>query len=155
MGQPRVGRSRQRNEFTVVIDRPVDEVFAFVTDLPRTPQWRTTVRQSEALQWHGVSPVGTRFRAVTRVAGRRWNWSCQVTAWDPPERFAYVVVEGRVPMEVGYRCAAHGEACRFTLWAEADQLGGFLGRIAVPMIAWGMRREVRAQLGNLKRILEA
>ena len=88
-----------RNEFAAHIDRPVQEVFAFVTDLPRTPEWRTTVLRAEAIQWQAVSPVGAHFRAITRVAGRRWNWVLEVTAWDPPGRFAYVV-EGSVPMEV-------------------------------------------------------
>jgi uncharacterized protein YndB with AHSA1/START domain len=40
-----------RSEFAVLIDRPVEEVFAFVTDLTRTPEWRTTVQRAEALQW--------------------------------------------------------------------------------------------------------
>jgi uncharacterized membrane protein len=143
-----------RDEFTVVIDRPAEEVFAFVTDLTRTPEWRTTVRQTDALQWQGTSAVGARFRAVTRVAGRRWNWVLEVTRWDPPGRFAYAVVEGSVPMEVEYRCQAHGEGCRFTMVASANKLEGVLGRVVVPMIAWGMRREARAHVGNLKRILE-
>lgn len=142
-----------RNEFTVVVDRPADEVFAFVTDLPRTPEWRTTVRKADAVRWEGASAVGTRFGAVTRVAGRRWNWVLEVTIWDPPRRFAYAVVEGSVPMEVEYRCEPHGEACRFTLAASSDQVGVFWRAVA-PMIAWGMRRELRAQLGNLKRIME-
>jgi uncharacterized membrane protein len=137
-----------RNAFTVVIDRPVEEVFAFVTDLPRTPQWRTTVTQADPLEWQGTSAVGTRFRAVTRVAGRRWTWVLEVTTWDPPERFAYAVVEGSVPMEVAYRCEPHGEGCRFTMVAVVDRLGGAFGRVVVPVIAWGMRREVRAQVGT-------
>lgn len=143
-----------RNEFTVAIDRPVEEVFAFVTDLPRTPEWRTTVRQADAIQWQGTSAVGARFRAATRVAGRRWNWVLEVIAWDPPRRFAYVVVEGSVPMEVEYCCEASGEGCRFTMVASVNGFEGAFGQIVVPMIAWSMRREVQTHVGNLKRILE-
>ena len=148
------GWSVLRREVTVVIDRPVDEVFAFVTDLPRTSEWRTTVRQAGALKWQGASPIGTRFQAVTRVAGRRWSWVLEVTGWDPPWRFDYAVVEGSVPMEVGYRCEAHGEGCRFTMVGTVNKLEGVFGRVVAPMIALGMRRELRAHLGNLKRILE-
>jgi hypothetical protein len=125
-----------------------------VTDLPRTPQWRTTVTQADPLQWQETSAVGTRFRAVTRVAGRRWSWVLEVTRWEPPARFAYAVAEGSVPMEVEYRCEAHGEGCRFTMVAVVDGSVGVFGRVVVPVIAWGMRRAVRAQVGNLKRILE-
>lgn len=143
-----------RSAFTVAIDRPVDEVFAFVTDMPRTPEWRTTVRQADPLEWQGVSAVGTRFSAVTRVAGRRWDWVLEVTAWDPPWRFAYAVVEGSVPMEVEYHCQADGEGCRFTMAGSTNKLGGAAGRVLVPLVARGMRREMRTHLGNLKRKLE-
>jgi ligand-binding SRPBCC domain-containing protein len=144
-----------RSDFTVVIDRPVEEVFAFVTDMTRTPEWRTTVQRAEALRLQGGSAIGARFRAVTRVAGRRWNWVLEVTTWDPPGRFAYAVVEGSVPMEVEYRCEPEGERCRFTMVASADEFDGVFGRVVVPAIAWGMRREVRSHVGNLKKILES
>lgn len=144
-----------RNESTVIIDRPVEEVFAFVTDLPRTPEWRTTVRAVDALEWQGVSAVGARFRAVTHVAGHRWDWVLVVTTWDPPGRFAYEVAEGRVPMQVEYNCEGDGEGCRFTMVASANTLQGVFERLVVPVIAWGMRREVRTQVRNLKTILES
>lgn len=144
-----------RSDFTVVIDRPVEKVFEFVTDLTRTPEWRTTVQRAEALQWQGASAIGARFRAVTRVAGRRWNWMLEVTTWDPPGRFAYAVVEGSVPMEVEYRCEPQDERCRFTMVASTEEFGGVFGRVVVPAIAWGMRREVRTHVGNLKKILES
>jgi len=148
-----------RHEFSVVIRRPVAEVFAYVTDLPRTREWRTTVLEADALEWSGSSAVGARFRAVTRVAARRWDWILEVTRWDPPWGFAYAVVEGSVPMEVAYRLEQHGleqqeEACRFTLEAATEPIGGTFGRLVVPIIAWGMRREVRRHVQNLQRILD-
>jgi len=143
-----------RDEFTVVIRRPVEDVFAYVTDLARTPEWRTTVLEAEALEWEGPSAVGIRFRAVTRVGGRRWRWTLAVTRWDPPWRFAYTVVEGSVPMDVEYRLEEHPQGCRFLMTATTVSSGGTFGRLVVPLIAWGMRREVRAQVIDLQRTLE-
>jgi hypothetical protein len=143
-----------RHESSVVVRRPVAEVFAYVTDLPRTGEWRTTVLEADALEWLGPSAVGARFGAVTRVAARRWDWTLEVTRWDPPWSFAYAVVEGSVPMEVGYRLEEHDEGCRFTLEAATGTIGGAFGRLVVPVIAWGMRREVRMHVRNLQRILD-
>jgi hypothetical protein len=143
-----------RHEFSVVIRRPVAEVFAYVTDMPRTGEWRTTVLEADALEWEGSSAVGARFRAVTRVAARRWDWMLEVTRWDPPWSFAYAVVEGSVPMEVAYRLEQHAEGCRFTLEAATEPIGGAFGRLVVPVIASGMRREVRTDVRNLQRILD-
>ena len=78
----------------------------------------------------------------------------EVITWDPPGRFAYVVVEGSVPMEAEYCCEAYGVGCRFTLTASASKFKGVFGQVLVPVIAWGMRREVRTHIGNLKNILE-
>jgi hypothetical protein len=143
-----------RHEFSVVVRRPVVEVFAYVTDLPRTGEWRTTVLEADALEFQGSSAVGARFRAVTRVATRRWDWILEVTRWDPPWGFAYAVVEGSVPMEVEYRLEQHEEGCRFTLEAATETVGGIFGRLVVPVIAFGMRREVRMHVRNLQRILD-
>ena len=143
-----------RHEFSVVVRRPVAEVFAYVTDLPRTGEWHTTVLEADALEWEGPSAAGARFRAVTRVAARRWDWILEVTRWDPPWSFAYAVVEGSVPMDVEYRLEQHEDGCRFTLEAATESVGGAFGRLVVPVIAWGMRREVRMHVRNLQRILD-
>jgi hypothetical protein len=38
--------------------------------------------------------------------------------------------------------------------ASVSELAGVFGKVLVPMIAWGLRREVRAHVENLKNILE-
>ena len=50
--------------------------------------------------------------------------------------------------------AMREEGCRFTLEAATEPIGGIFGRLIVPIIAWGMRREVRMHVRNLRRILE-
>ena len=57
-------------------------------------------------------------------------------------------------MEVEYDCEAHGEQCHFTMAASVSELAGVFGKALVPVITWGMRREVRAHVGNLKNIFE-
>ncbi len=39
------GRERLRAERSIWIDRDAASVFAYVTDQPRTPTWRTSVEQ--------------------------------------------------------------------------------------------------------------
>lgn len=143
-----------RHEFAVVIRRPVEEVFAYVTDLPRTGEWRTTVLEVGALERQGSSAVGARFRSVTRVAGRRWNWLLEVTQWEPPQVFAYTVVEGSAPMVVEYRLEQHLDGALFTMVASLGAIDGAFWRLVVPAISWGMQREVRQHLRNLQRVME-
>jgi uncharacterized protein YndB with AHSA1/START domain len=145
-----------RRSASVTIDRPPEEVFAYVTDLARTPEWRATVLEAEALDWtDGTPAVGRRFRAVTRVAGRRWRWVLEVTEHEPPERFAYRVAEGSYELQVAYRCEPEGTGCRFTMVGRAGQPDGAFGRQVVPLLGRLMAREMRGHLLKLKRVLEA
>ena len=57
-------------------------------------------------------------------------------------------------MEVAYRLEEHEQGCRFTLEAATETVGGIFGRLVVPVIVRGMRREVRAHVQNLRRILD-
>lgn len=132
-----------RNEFTVFIDRPADEVFAFVTDLPRTPEWRTSVRQADALEGRGRLGGRQSLHGRHSSSGSSLELGARGHYVGPAVAVRLRLVEGSFPMEVEHRCETHGEGCRFTMVGSANKLEGVFGRIVVPMIAWGMRRELR------------
>ncbi|HEX6231082.1 MAG TPA: SRPBCC family protein [Actinomycetota bacterium] len=72
------------------VDRPIDEVFAFVGDFANAEDWDPGVEESELLT-DGPVDVGTRYRVVAVFNGRRLPIGYRVTEWDPPRR---VVLEG-------------------------------------------------------------
>ena len=138
---------------TITIAQPVERVFAFVTDLPATPRWRTSVKEVTP-PVEGELDLGVRFGAATRVLGKRWEWVLEVTAWEPPHRFGYEVVEGSAALAVTYVCEPDGDGCRFTLRGEGKRPGGLFGAVVVPAARRVMTRDMRRHLGNLKALLE-
>lgn len=138
-------------ESRIRIERPVMDVWVYVTDLPRTPLWRTTVRTVTAPSALGV---GQSFTASTRVLGRTWEWVLEITALEPPNRFTYAVVHGVAPLAVEYRLDDAADGCDFALVASVDAVR-LPARVLEPIAGRVLRRETVRHLANLKRILEA
>ena len=136
---------------SIVIDRPVPAVWAVATDLARTPEWRTTVTSVEPPP---ELASGERFRATTRLLGRRWTWALELTAVDHERRFAYRVVEGFTDLEVAYLLEPKGDGCRFTMTGTSSSRG-VVARAVEPLAARALRRQLDQQLANLRRLVES
>ena len=145
-----IERDNEPLEQRIMIERPVSVVWDYVTDLPATPEWRTTVREVTA---PSTLAVGQPFSATTRVLGRNWSWTLEVTACEPSTRFAYTVIGGIAPLSVEYRLADADGGCDFTMVAAMGAAGlgaRVLSGIAGPVL----RRETAQHLANLKTRLE-
>jgi hypothetical protein len=83
-------------EHTVVIDRPVDEVFAFATDPNNDPLWQSTSLETEQTSGGRVD-VGTTFRNTSKFLGRRIESTYEVTENEPPHRQCVKITSGPIP----------------------------------------------------------
>ncbi|MGZ4493864.1 MAG: SRPBCC family protein, partial [Nocardioides sp.] len=91
---------------TVVIDRPVDDVFAFFTDHGNDPTWRPLV--IEIAPPHPVG-VGSVIRQTVKGPGGRGIPSdIEITAYEPPTRYAFKVIQGPVRPAGVFRFASSG-----------------------------------------------
>lgn len=105
---PRPGRWSERLDrlrslrlsHTRHVGRPVDEVFAYVTDVTHDLDWQPDIDEVEVTS-SGPLGVGSTFREVRRTAGRRFVWDMLVTELVPDERIAIVSLRG-MPYE-GWR----------------------------------------------------
>lgn len=140
-----------RVEETVYIDRPVEEVFRYATD----PENQTTIA-SNMIEYSSDGPLekGTQTNGVTRVAGRRVEWTAEVTEFHPNQRVEIRSVDAPMGFHIVWHYAAEGSGCRVTFDQEVDSLGSFFGRLADPVVTKMYSRDVKANLENLKVLLE-
>ena len=138
-------------ERSIVIDRPVDEVWEFVHDSTKDALWQTTLVESEKLT-EGPMRVGTQVREVRHFLGLRIELTWEVTEYEPTRKSAIRGVSGPVPLTGGYRLEPHAGGTRFTVTGELDAHGLF--KLAEPVFARITRRELEANLGHLKDLLE-
>jgi hypothetical protein len=103
-----------RDEVSITVAAPPDEVYALVADVTRTPEFSPDIVSCRWLDGATGPAVGARFEAVNvSKIGKRWRNRPQVTAADPGREFAFFRTEpfaGRVawryrlePVEGGTR----------------------------------------------------
>ncbi|HEX6700525.1 MAG TPA: SRPBCC family protein [Gaiellaceae bacterium] len=138
-------------ERSIVIERPVEEVWDFVHDPAKDALWQTTLAESEKLT-HGPMRVGTRVREVRHFLGVRIELAWEVTEYEPNVRSAIRGISGPIPLTGGYRFEPVEAGTRFTVSGELDAHGLF--KLAEPVFARITRRELEANLGHLKDLLE-
>jgi uncharacterized membrane protein len=144
-----------RVEESIIIDRPAEEVFAFISDRANDPVWMKSVTESEWLDPAEPLGIGRRGRMVMQAMGRR-EFLDEVTEYEPGRRIAHRSVAG--PMQLHTACIAQpaGTGCRATVLYEPERLPGrMLGRMTAPLTARIVRRNFRADLARLKDLLEA
>ena len=125
-----------RTEHTVVVERPPDEVFAFLTDLSNVPEW-----QSGAVE-------------VLRFLGRRIEATIQVTEYEPARRFSIKTLSGPIPFQVQHMLEPSGAGgTKLSVTLEGEP-GGFF-RLAEGLVMRNAQRQVQNDFATLKRMVEA
>jgi carbon monoxide dehydrogenase subunit G len=141
-------------EESIVIDRPVEDVFAFVTTPENDRLWSSTAVERVR---EGDEPirVGSRIRAVDKFLGRTVESTLHVTEHDPSRRSA-VRIEGPFKATGRYvlEPLERGTHFRWSMEAERGLGGLYLGRITDRLVTMVFRRRLRRDLRQLKQVLE-
>jgi hypothetical protein len=85
-------------ERSIVIDRPVEEVWEFVHDTADNILWQTTLAESEKLT-EGPMDVGTRVREVRHFLGLRIESTWEMTEYEPNRTSAIRGASGPIPAQ--------------------------------------------------------
>ena len=141
-----------RIERSIVIERPIEEVWEFVHEPANDALWQTTLTDSEQLT-DGPMRVGTRVREVRRFLGLRIETSWEVTEYEPTTKSAIRKISGPIPFSGGYRLDPAEGGTSFTVRGELDAHGFF--KLAEPVFARIAGRELETNLAHLKDLLEA
>jgi uncharacterized protein YndB with AHSA1/START domain len=143
-------------EITVEIERPSEEVWAFVSNAERLPQW---LDEFEAVVKESDGPVGrgTMFR-YTLAPGHR-SATGEVVEWEPGRRFAW---DGPPLRSRGGGFRPRGS---FEVSAIDERRSRFVSRyqpeltgtlaIMRPYLARWLRRQRVADTRHLKQLLES
>lgn len=141
-----------REEHEIVVNRPVSEVFAYVTDVSNLAEWQGGVVEARQVS-EGPVGVGTRFTEVRKFLGRRIESALEVTEHEPDRRFSLNVASGPVPFEVRHTFEAIDGGTRIRVEGEGEP-GGFF-KMAEPLVARQAKRTFEHDFATLKDILEA
>ena len=137
---------------SVDIDRPIEEVFAYVADPSKTPEWSSMTLEA-TLEGSGPIGVGSRIRQTGKVLGRRLESTAEVTQYDPPSKLAMRVVSGPGHLVLERQLESIGEGTRYRSRLVGESGGLF--KLADPILEALLKRTVETDLQTLKALLEA
>jgi uncharacterized protein YndB with AHSA1/START domain len=141
-----------RIEFTTDVNRPVEEVFSYLTDPANLPEWQSGATEAR-LEGSGPVAVGSRMVEVRKFLGKRIESTLEVTEYEPNRRFAFRVVSGPVPFRVDHTFESVDGRTRIHVAGEGEP-GGFF-RLAEPLVIKAVERETKKDFETLKDLLEA
>lgn len=137
---------------SVVINRPIEDVFAVVTEVTNLERWFPGDAKERWLTPppHGVGSVR---RATVTMMGRRSENDAMVTEFDPPRHGVMAGERSGLRWTGTVDCTPveGGTRLDFTFDANAS---GAMRLLMGPFMSW-YRRSWDTGLANLKRMLEA
>jgi uncharacterized membrane protein len=139
-------------ETSIVINRPIEEVFAFTTNFENQPKWQSRLLEVKKTS-EGPIGVGTTWRGVAMFLGQRIENNTVMTEYVPNQAYAGKSTSGPVPAEarLTYEPVEGGTRLGFTLEAQP---GGFF-KLAEPLLNGLFKRQTEADLATLKDLMEA
>ena len=138
-----------RVEKSVIIKKPVEEVFAYSQDLDNYHKWAgMSVQMLEGSD----NVVGSRFLSVHKFLGKEMKMTMEITAFKKNELWAAKSIEGPVQVEGTMTYAKVPEGTKITMVGEGETKGFF--KLAEGAVASSMEKSYEESLNRLKSILE-
>ncbi len=139
-----------KNEVTIHINRPVEQVFTFLADTKNLRSWQSNLVENEQLTEEPLR-VGSRFREVRRTGPRNSEIQAEMTVFEPNKRFATKTLT-KPQVMVSYTFDEENGGTRIT-YKFVMITSGFM-RLLEPLIAGSMKKDTDSDFEKLKHLLE-
>jgi carbon monoxide dehydrogenase subunit G len=139
-------------EREIVVDRPPEEVFAYLSDPDNIPEWQSGVLEARK-DSQGPMGVGARWREVRTFLGRRIEQTIEATAFEAGKEFSLEVVSGPVPFRIRHLFEAAGGGTRIRVTGEGE-LGGF-AKLGRRFVIRALERQFETDFAKLKEVVES
>lgn len=137
-------------ESSTIIQRPVETVFAFVSDARNDPQWHTDVLEATRTS-EGPLGSGSTFCWIINFMGRK-EMVVQITRYQPSHQVILQATSGPMLPTLTYTFTPADGGTRFTRHVDIQPAGLF--RLMQPMMRSMIRKQNPNFLMNLKHALE-
>ena len=140
------------NEKIITINRPINEVFAYVSTLENGPKWQPELSEVRRIT-KGPLKIGTQFSSSRIIMGQKMETSIEFVAYEPNRKYVIKSITGAMPFEQTTRFESTTEGTKLTTKIELHP-GGDMAQ-AEPMLAESLRQEMETDFDGLKKLLES
>ena len=140
------------NQASLVINRPADHIFSFVTQLENRPKWCQGTLESRPIS-PGAMGVGSTFHEVFELfLGRKGQADYRVIEYEPNKRLVFISTSGMIQAKETLAFEPVNDGTRITLTTDA-QFNRF--KIIEPLFKGEGQRMIAANLARLRIQLES
>jgi carbon monoxide dehydrogenase subunit G len=138
-------------DFSTLIDKPVKDVFAFVSNPNNMSKWNSAVVSLQQVT-PGAVGVGTKFKSMGEAMGRRIEGEMQVTAYEQDSKCGFQLQAGPMQMNLTMTFKTVGTGTKLSLNAQGNPGGIF--KLAEGMMTAQIKSLMEGNLARLKSVLE-
>ena len=135
----------------IMINRPIQEVFAFVTDHANDKYWKPFVTESRQIT-PGVIGVGTRFEIATVAWNYRRVGEVEVLEYEPYGFYVYRAHDKIYPFIAQLSFAEKGSGTQ--IWGNVEFQAKSLWKLFTPLFLMFIRRQSKQTFNRLKQVIE-
>jgi uncharacterized protein YndB with AHSA1/START domain len=139
-------------EINLVINRPIEEVFAFLSNPENLPRWRTSILEVKKISSEPLG-VGSVVKGRFTFLGRPFDGNLEIIAREAHQSYATRMTQGPFPLETRYFLQPAEDGTQLTVGVQGEP-GGFF-KLAEPLVVSMAKRSLESDLHNLKEMLEA
>jgi uncharacterized protein YndB with AHSA1/START domain len=139
-------------EIKLVINRPIEEVFAFISNPENLPRWRAATLEIKRVSSEPLD-VGSIVKGRFTFLGRPFEGNLEIIAREPQRSYATRMIDGPFPLEARYTLEPSEGGTQLTLIVQGEPGGYF--KLAEPLVVSLAKRSYESDLLNLKEMLEA
>jgi carbon monoxide dehydrogenase subunit G len=141
-------------EGTAVIDRPIEEVFAFVANGENDPKFSPRVLEIKKTT-DGPPGVGTVYASTVKDAGMTTKREFELTEFQAPTRIRWAERSKNIitAAEGGYDLTPEGEGTRLRIYNVLEGHG--FGKLITPLALRAARKDADAFANRIKQAVEA
>jgi uncharacterized protein YndB with AHSA1/START domain len=140
-----------RAEVSTTIKRPVEEVFAALSDATKNQEWLSAVSETTKTS-DGPIGVGTTYHSVGKFLGRRMESDVTYTEFEPNRRYVFETTTP-FPMTAAFTFESVAGETRIDQVVDAEP-GGFF-KLAGPLLVAAAKRQFKNDLDNFRDLMEA
>lgn len=141
-----------RLEHSVVINRPIEQVFEYVTNIENAPKWKSRLLEIKRTS-EGPVGVGTTQTSVGHFLMWRPQTNVEITEYAPNRKVGFKTTSGPVSAMGEFTFESVEGGTRVTLVAGMKPTG-FL-KLLGPILARWPQSHLETECAKLKELLEA
>lgn len=139
-----------QHEVTIHLNKPVEQVFAFLVDTDKLSTWQSNLIRLEPLTEGSLRP-GSRFREIRRINNKEEEIEGEITTLELNRRLeTKTLTKPQAIVSYTFDPEQGGTRLRYKFILETSGLM----RLLEPMISNSIKKDSHADLEMLKRILE-